>query len=57
MSFSLSKVLLAAFALLAMLAATGCIADSAEDKDLPWSSNQGWEGMVPLPAGALNQYD
>lgn len=33
-----------AFGLLA-----GCIADTAEDSDLPWARNQGWEGMIPLP--------
>lgn len=57
MSFSLNKILLALVAASVMFALSGCIADSAEDKDLPWSSNQGWEGMIPLPAGALNQYD
>ena len=34
-----------------------CIADTAEDSDLPWATNQGWEGMIPIPAGAANQYD
>jgi hypothetical protein len=57
MSFSLNKIFLALVVISAMLVFVGCIADSAEDKDLPWSSNQGWEGMIPLPAGALNQYD
>ena len=28
----------------------GCIADSAEDSDLPWSTNQNWEGLGPLPS-------
>lgn len=49
---TLSKVLLAALGL-ALLA--GCIADTAEDSDLPWASNQGWEGMVPF--STMNQYD
>ena len=44
-----------AAALLASLLA-GCIADTAEDSDLPWSQNQGWEGVVPLPGG-MNRYD
>lgn len=39
-------VLLAA---LAMGLLGGCIADTAEDSDLPWAHNQGWEGMIPLP--------
>ena len=41
----------------ALLLAGGCIADTAEDSDLPWATNQGWEGMIPIPAGAANQYD
>ena len=53
MSSSPSKWLL--LAVLALLA--GCIADTAEDSDLPWATNQGWEGMIPIPAGAANQYD
>jgi len=35
----------------------GCIADTAEDSDLPWSSNKNWEGMGPLPAMMLDRYD
>ena len=27
----------------------GCIADTAEDTDLPWARNKGWEGVIPLP--------
>ncbi len=46
---------LAAVALLTALLA-GCIADTAEDSDLPWSQNQGWEGTIPLPGG-MNRYD
>ena len=48
-------VRLAAAALLATLVA-GCIADTAEDSDLPWSQNQGWEGMIPIPGG-MTRYD
>lgn len=36
-------------ALLAIGCLAGCIADTAEDSDLPWARNQGWEGMIPLP--------
>ena len=36
---------------------SGCIADTAEDSDLPWSSNQNWEGMGPLPAMMLDRND
>ena len=46
-----------AAALGALLLAGGCIADTAEDSDLPWATNQGWEGMIPIPSGAANQYD
>ena len=46
-----------AVALLALVAIGGCIADTAEDSDLPWATNQGWEGMIPIPAGAASQYD
>ena len=53
MSSSPSKWLV--LALLALVA--GCIADTAEDSDLPWATNQGWEGMVPIPGGVMNQYD
>ncbi len=44
-------------ALGALFLVGGCIADTAEDSDLPWATNQGWEGMIPIPAGAANQYD
>lgn len=50
-SFTLYLLLIALFGL------AGCIADSAEDSDLPWATNQGWEGMVPLPTGANRNYD
>ncbi len=46
-----------ALALLALALLGGCIADTAADSDLPWATNQGWEGMIPIPAGAANQYD
>lgn len=36
---------------------SGCIADTAEDSDLPWARNQGWEGMIPLPYGVGGQND
>ena len=51
------RMLAWAAALGALLLAGGCIADTAEDSDLPWATNQGWEGMIPIPAGAANQYD
>jgi len=44
-------------ALAALAAAAGCIADSAEDSDLPWASNQNWEGLMPMTQGLSGQYD
>lgn len=35
----------------------GCIADTAADSDLPWASDQGWENMMLLPSGMMNNYD
>ena len=46
---------IAALLLTALLG--GCIADTAEDSDLPWATNQGWEGMLPIPTGTMNRYD
>ena len=54
MSSSLTKALLAAFAL-SLLA--GCIADSAEDSDLPWASNRSWEGMAPVGGSMMDRYE
>ncbi len=36
---------------------SGCIADTAEDSDLPWASNNSWEGMAPIAPSVMNQYD
>ena len=46
-----------AAALGALLLAGGCIADTAEDSDLPWSRDQGWEGQIPIPGNAAGRYD
>lgn len=43
-------------AILGMLLA-GCIADTAEDTDLPWASGQSWEGMVPIAPSMLDRYE
>ena len=51
------RPLVLAAVLLALVAVGGCIADTAEDSDLPWATNQGWEGMIPIPTGAASQYD
>ena len=54
MSSSLTKAVLAAFAL-ALLA--GCIADTPEDTELPWSSNRPWEGLAPIAPSVMDRYD
>lgn len=38
-------------------ALSGCIADSAEDTQLPWSSNKSWEGMAPIAPSVMDRYD
>jgi len=35
----------------------GCIADTAEDTDLPWSSNKSWEGMAPVAPSVMDRYE
>ena len=54
MSSSPIKALLAALAF-AVLA--GCIADTAEDTDLPWASNNRWEGVAPIAPSAMDRYE
>lgn len=54
MSSLLIKAFLGAFAI-SMLA--GCIADTAEDSELPWSSAKGWEGIAPIAPSIMDRYD
>ena len=35
----------------------GCIADTAEDTDLPWASGQSWEGMAPVAPSMMDRYE
>lgn len=35
----------------------GCIADTAEDTNLPWSSNKSWEGLAPVAPSVMDRYD
>lgn len=44
------------FGLAAALLA-GCIADSAEDSDLPWASNRSWEGIAPIAPSVMDRYE
>ena len=53
-SSSLIKAVLATFAFTAL---AGCIADTAEDTDLPWASNKNWEGIVPIAPSVMDRYD
>ena len=43
--------------LIGALVLTGCIADSAEDSDLPWASNRNWEGIAPISPQVMDRYD
>lgn len=54
MSYLPIKVLAAALGLW-MLA--GCIADTAEDADLPWASSRNWEGIAPIAPSVMDRYD
>ena len=54
MSSSLTKAFLVAFALSVL---AGCIADTAEDTDLPWASNKSWEGIAPIAPSVMDRYD
>ena len=45
------------FVLFALTVLSGCIADSAEDSDLPWSSNKGWEGIAPMAPTMMERYE
>ena len=53
---SLSPIKLA-LATLAGLLLGGCIADSAEDSQLPWSSSKSWEGLMPVAPSVMDRYD
>ena len=53
-SSSLIKAFLAGFALTLL---AGCIADTAEDTALPWSSSKSWEGMAPIAPSVMDRYE
>ena len=52
----LASVLLAVFAV-SLALVSGCIADTAEDTDLPWASNQSWEGIAPIAPSIMDRYE
>jgi len=51
------KLLKAALAAALLAPLAGCIADTAEDSDLPWASNRSWEGMAPIAPTMMDRYD
>ena len=52
--FAVAGAFLAAFAISVL---AGCIADTAEDSDLPWASNKNWEGIAPIAPTVMDRYD
>ncbi|MBO5752053.1 MAG: hypothetical protein J6R80_06595 [Kiritimatiellae bacterium] len=36
---------------------SGCIADTAEDTELPWASNKNWEGIAPIAPTLMDRYE
>jgi hypothetical protein len=51
------KALKIIFAGAALALVAGCIADSAEDSDLPWASNKNWEGIAPIAPSIMDRYE
>ena len=47
----------AAAAAIAISALAGCLADTAEDTDLPWASNKSWEGIAPIAPSLMDRYE
>ncbi len=54
---TLSSLTKAVAAAVAFAALAGCIADTAEDADLPWASNKNWEGIAPIAPAVMDRYD
>ena len=44
-------------AALALVLLSGCIADTAEDTDLPWATSRNWEGIAPIAPSVMDRYD
>jgi len=53
---TLPAVLAALFGV-AILALSGCLADTPEDSDLPWASNKNWEGIAPTAPSMMDRYE
>ncbi len=47
----------AAIAAAALALLAGCIADAAEDTNLPWSSSKSWEGLAPIAPSVMDRYE
>ena len=52
-----TKSIWALLAFAAVCSLCGCIADTAEDADLPWSSNKSWEGIAPIAPTLMDRYE
>jgi len=52
-----SSPIKAALAALALALLAGCLADTAEDTDLPWASGTKWEGMSPIAPTIMDRYE
>jgi hypothetical protein len=51
------KIVFAGISAVVLATLSGCIADTAEDSDLPWASNKSWEGMAPIAPSVMDRYD
>ncbi|MCQ2395322.1 MAG: hypothetical protein MJ249_13660 [Kiritimatiellae bacterium] len=54
---TLGRILLIGSVLIGSTLLSGCIADSAEDSDLPWASNKNWEGIAPIAPTMMDRYE
>lgn len=57
MSFSRTNLARALLVAIALGALAGCIADTAEDSDLPWASSRSWEGLAPIGPSMMDRYE
>ena len=52
-----SSLIKTALVSLTLALLSGCIADTAEDTDLPWASNKSWEGIAPIAPTMMDRYE
>jgi hypothetical protein len=57
MASKLRKIVFACASAIVISVLSGCIADNAEDSDLPWASSKSWEGMAPISPSVMDRYD